>query len=116
LRASVLLDQPEDQLALAPGVARVDQVGDVLALGQLDHRVQARLGLVDRLQVEVRRDHGQVGEAPLAALDVELLGRLDFHQVADGARDDIPVVLEVLVVLVELASRRRERPDDVLRD
>jgi hypothetical protein len=112
----VLLDQAEDQLALAARVAGVHHVGDVLALGQLDHRVQARLGLVDRLEVEVRRDHRQVGEAPLAALDVELLGRLDLHQVAHGARDDVLLVLEVLVVLVELAHRRRERPDDVLRD
>ena len=67
----------------------------VLALGLLDHRVQARLGLVDRLQVEVGRDHRQVGEAPLAALDVEFLGRLDLHQVADGAGHDVRVVLEV---------------------
>jgi hypothetical protein len=86
------------------------------ALGQLHHRVQPRLGLVHRLEVEVRRNHRQVGEAPLAALHVELLGRMDLHQVADGAGDDVRVVLEELVVLVEFAGDGRQRPDDVLGD
>ena len=112
----MLLDQPEDQLALAPGVAGVDQLGDVLALDQLHDRVEARLGLVDRVQLEVRRDHRQVREAPLAALDVVLLRRLDLEQVADRRRDDVVLALEVLVVLVELAGDGRQRAHDVLRD
>ena len=57
-----------------------------------------------------------MGEAPLAALDVELLGRLDLEQVADGGGDEVALALEVLVVLVELARDGRERADDVLRD
>ncbi len=113
--AGVLHDQAEDQFALAAGVAGIDQPGDVLALDQLDDRVQPRLGLVDRRQVEMRRDHRQVGEAPLAALDVVFLGRLDLDQVADGAGHDVVVALEVVVVLVELARRRRQCADDVLR-
>jgi hypothetical protein len=64
----------------------------------------------------VRGNHGQVGKAPLAALDVVLLGRLDLHQVADGAGDDVAVTLALLVVFVELAGGRRQRADDVLRD
>ena len=113
--ARVLLDQAEDQLALAPGVAGVDELAHVLALGLADHGVQPGLGLVHRLQVEVRRNHRQVREAPLAALHVELFGRLDFQQVPDGARDDVLVVLEMVFVLVELAGHRRERAHDVLR-
>ena len=74
------------------------------------------LALVDRVQLEVRRDHRQVREAPLAALDVELLGRLDLEQVADRRGHEVVVVLEVLVVLVELAGGRRQRAHDVLRD
>ena len=72
-----------------PGVAGVDQLAHVLALDQPDDRVEARLGLVDRRQLEVRRDHRQVREAPLAALDVELLRRLDLEQVADRRGDDV---------------------------
>ena len=103
LAAGVLHDQAEDQLALAPGVAGVDELRHVLALDQLDDGVQPRLGLVDRRQVEVRRHHRQVREAPLAALDVVLLRRLDLHQVADRRGDDVALVLEVLGVLLELA-------------
>ena len=44
-----------------------------------------------------------MGKAPLAAFDVEFLRRLDLHQVAHRAGDHVAVVLEMLVVLVELA-------------
>ena len=114
--ARILLDQAKDQLALAPGVAGVDQARHVLAPRLFDHRVQARLGLVHGFQVEVRRDHRQMGKAPLAAFHVVLLGRLDFDQVADRAGDHVGVALEMLVVLVELARHGREGAHDVLRD
>ena len=58
------------QLALAAGVAGVDQADDVLALDQPGEQAQAFGGLVDRVEREARRDHRQVGEAPLAALDL----------------------------------------------
>jgi hypothetical protein len=113
----VLHDEAEDQLTLAPRVAGVDDAAHVLALDQLHHGVQPCLGLVDGRHVEVRRHHRQVGEAPLAPLDVELLRRLDLHQVAHGAGDHVVVVLEVVGVFLELAGAfgGRERPHDVLR-
>jgi hypothetical protein len=116
LRLGVLLDQAKDQLALAARVAGVDELGHVLALDEPDDGVEPALGLLERREVEVRRNHRQVGEAPLAALDVELLGRLDLEQVADGRGDEVALALEMLVVLFELARSRRERADDVLRD
>jgi hypothetical protein len=115
LGLGVLLDQAKDQLALPARVAGVDQLGDVLALDQPDDRVQPGLGLLQRREIEVRRDHRQVGEAPFAALDVELLRRLDLEQVADGGGHEVALALEVLVVLLELARDGRERADDVLR-
>src|ERR671912_413830 len=48
----------------AARVTGVDQVRYVRALGLLDDGVQPGLGLVYRLQVEVRRDHRQVRKAP----------------------------------------------------
>ena len=112
----VLLDQAEDQLTLAARVAGVDEFGDILALGQLDHGIEPALGLVHGLEVEIRRNHRQVGKTPFTALDVELLGRLDFHQVAHGAGHDVVLALEVFIVLVEFARHRSQRADDVLRD
>ena len=112
--AGVLFDQPEDQFALAASVAGVDDLVDILALGQPNYGVQACLGLVHWLEVKVRRNHRQVGKAPFAALDIECLGRLDLDQVADRAGDHIAFVLEVLVVLFELARQGRECAHDVL--
>src|SRR5574343_621384 len=58
LRATgVLLDQAKDQLTLAARVAGVDQRAHVFALGEFDHRVQARFGFVDRLQIKEGRQH-----------------------------------------------------------
>ena len=114
LAAGVLLDEAEDQLPFAARVAGVDQATHILALGQLDNGRQARLGLVDGLELEEGRQHRQVGEAPLAALDVELLGRGDLHQVTDGRGHDVLLVLEMVVVLVELARHRGEGAHDVL--
>ncbi len=108
----VLRDQAENQLAFAPGVAGVDQVGDVLALDQLVEDLQARFGLVDRVQREVRRNHRQVREGPFAALDVVFFGHRDFEQMADGRREDVFVGFEVLIVLGEAAERLR----DIVRD
>ena len=47
--ASVLLDQTEDQLALAARVTGVDNRAHVFALGQLDHGIQAGFSFVYRL-------------------------------------------------------------------
>ena len=115
-RLRVLQDQPEDQLALAARVTGVDDAVDILAADQLYQRVEPALALVDRLQVEVRRDHRQVGEAPLAALGVHAFRRGNLHQVADGRADDVLLVLMELVVLLELAALGGQRPDDVQRD
>ena len=73
----ILLNQAKNQLSFAARVARIDQCVHIFALGQLDHRVQAGFGLVHRLQIKVRRNHGQVGKTPFAAFDVKLFGRLN---------------------------------------
>ena len=60
----------------------------------------------------MRGNHGKVGEAPLAAFDFIVFRRADFDEVANRRRDDIIVVLEVLVMLGKAA----QRPCDVVRD
>ena len=110
----ILLDQPEDQFALAARVAGVDELVHIFAFGQPHHGVEPSLGFVHRLEVKVRRNHRQVGKAPFAALDIKGLGRLDLDQVANRAGDHIALVLKVLIMLLELACDRRERTHDVL--
>jgi hypothetical protein len=57
------------------------------------------------LSVEVRRDDRQVGERPLAALDLELLRRRDLDQVADRRRQHEVVALEEVAGASETAER-----------
>ena len=84
LRLRVLDDVAKDQLALAAGVASVDQRVHVRALDQLEQQPQPRRILVNGQQVEVRRNDRQVGKAPLAALDLELLRHAQLQQMTDG--------------------------------
>ena len=112
LGAGVLGDEVEDQLTLAPRVTRVDEAGDVLALDQPGQQLEPVLGLLDRLDREVGRDHRQVGEGPLAALDLEFLGQGELEKVTDGRRQYIFVGLEVVLLLGEAA----QRTGDVLRN
>ena len=58
----VLHDQPEDQLALASGVAGIDECPHVLALHQLDQLLEAVVRLVDRFQIEMGRNDRKVSE------------------------------------------------------
>jgi hypothetical protein len=76
LALAVLHDVAEDQLALAPGIAGVDDVGHLAAPEHFRERLELVLGLLDGLEIEVRRQHRQVLEGPAAALDVEFLGAL----------------------------------------
>ncbi len=108
----ILRDQAENQLAFSPGVTGVDQCRDILALDQLVEHLEARLGLGDRVQREVRRNHRQMSESPFAALDVVLFRNGDFQQMADRGGQDVFVGFKVLIVLGEAAERLR----DVVRD
>jgi hypothetical protein len=101
---AVLGDVIEDQLAFAPRVAGVDQAIDILALDQLVEQLEARLGLLDRRQREVRRNHRQVGERPFAALDLEFLGQ-DSSSRWPMAEESTCVAFEVVVVLGETPQR-----------
>ena len=114
--ASVLFDQAEDQLAFSARVTGVDDGADIFALGLLDHSGQARLGFLHRLQIEIRRNHRQMGKTPFAAFHVKFFGCLNFHQVTDRAGDHIRVIFKMIVVLFKFARARCERLDDVLRN
>ena len=105
--ASGLLVQPgEDQLALAAGVAGVDDrrrcpcararlVMTVICLRERSSRTTSRK--------RVRHDR-QVGHPPLLVLRVVLVGLGELHEVADRPRDDVAVGLEVALVLGERAG------------
>ena len=111
----ILLNQAKNQFPLSTRVARIYKCVHIFALGQLDHRVQAGFGLVHRLQIKVRRNHGQVGKTPFAAFDVKFFGCLNLYQMAYSAGNQVGVALKKLVVLFKFARHRRECAHDVLR-
>ena len=112
LGAGVLNDVAEDQFPLAPGVTRVDELIDILALEELLQRLELVHALLARIQIEVRRNDGKIGQTPLALLGLEGLRARDFEQVPDRRRDDVLVALVVVVLPFQPAQRLR----DVRRD
>ena len=108
-RLRVLNDVAEDELAFPTCVARVDQLGDVLALHQPEQQLQASFGLFQRSQREPGWNHRKVSECPLTSFDFLLVGRADLEQVPDRRRQHVLVALEIVVVTRETAKR----PGDV---
>ena len=113
-RAGLLVQVGEDQLSLAPGVARVDDRIDVVA-PQLPaddgHLLFGALVADDELE-PLRHDR-QVGHPPLFVLGVVLVGLGELDEVADRPADHVLGRLEVAVVLGE---RAREHARQVATD
>ena len=101
----MLNHQAEDQLTLAPCVARIDERADVLALDQAQQGLQPVFALGNGLQVEIRRHHRQVRKAPLAALDLIFLRAGDLEKVPDGRRKHIFVRLVIVGGFGESSQR-----------
>ena len=99
-------DVAEDELALAPGIACVHQLGYVLALGQFQHLAQSVRAAADGFQLHAFGHHGQVVHFPRQTLAVLGLRFLLLYQVADGGGDDhsVPFVAVHLAVALEFAE------------
>ena len=76
-------DVAENQFALPPRVASIDQRIDVFALNQSCEHLQARLGSLDRRQVEMRRNHRQICKRPFAFGGFDPGRHGQFQQMAD---------------------------------
>ena len=121
LRAGLLVQVGEDQLALAPGVAGVDDEVVVVALQQaLDDRHLLLRALVAHDELELARHDRQVRHAPLLELVVVLVGLGELNEVADGPGDRVVGSLEPARGLVAgpgvLLERAREHAREVLSD
>jgi hypothetical protein len=104
-----LIQVGEDQLALASGVAGVDDLGEVGAVEEFLQRVEALLAVLDRFQAELLRHDGQGLQAPETVLFlVDVLRHLELHQVAERVRDDVAIVLVVIAFFGDFAEGARE--------
>ena len=106
--ARVLDDVAEDQLALASRVAGVDEAAHIPSLHQPQQQVEPLLALLERRQLEVRRNHRQVFERPLAFLHLVLVRNRELKQMADRGRQQIFFTLEVIALAHEATERARD--------
>ena len=97
---------PEDQLALAAGVAAVHDLVDVVALDQPLQDVELLLVARVRPELELLGEDGQRLDRPALERLVVVLGLGQLDQVADRPRDDVLVRLEIALVLLEAAAER----------
>ena len=110
LRLGLLVQVGEDQLALAPGVAGVDDLVDVVAVQLLgDHRHLLARALVAHDELEALGHDRQVGHPPALELGVVLVGLGELDEVPDGPGDHVLRALEVALVLRERARSGRAR-------
>jgi hypothetical protein len=111
-----VVDVGEDQLALAAGVAGVDDPVDLGVGHQLVNRPELLGGaLVVGHELELVGDDREVGEAPLLQLGVVGVRLGEPDQVTDRPGDDVVVPLEVgllLRLLVGTGQRRRQITGD----
>ena len=83
-RLRVLDDVAEDELALAAGVAGIDERVHVLAFEEALEDFKAAFAALDGFEREAGREVRQMVEGPFAAFDVVFLGDGQFEQMADG--------------------------------
>ena len=118
-----VIDVREDQLALAAGVAGVDDRLDIVVRHQPVDRPQLLARpLVVRDQLELVREDREVGVAPFLELRVVLVGRRKADQVAHRPGDDVaPVVGRAVLrfqvrLVLRLLEESRERRREIARD
>ncbi len=106
VRAGLLVQVGEDQLAFPPGVAGVDdQVHVVAAELTLDH-VHLLLGpLIPDDELEALGDDRQIGHAPFLELVVVFVRVSELDEMADGPRDDVIRALEIALRFGECARQ-----------
>ena len=97
-------DVVENELALAAGVAGVDDFGDIGSLEEAFEEIQARRGFFYRLEIEVVGNDRKAGEAPLAPFFIHLIREAEFDEVANRGGDDVLVVFEIVILAGELAE------------
>lgn len=87
-------DVAEDELTFAAGVAGVDDVGDVFALGELEDLFETGLRVWDGVEVELVGDGGEHAEVPGEFFPVWTHGHAKLDEVAHGGGDDGGVVFK----------------------
>ena len=95
----------KDQLALAAGVAGVDNPVNILACVQFLDEFELRFILLYRFEFKVLGNHREVGERPLPPLDFNAFRGNQFEHVTDGRRHDVGRPLEEVFIVLKPTER-----------
>ena len=112
----MLDDVLKNQLALASGVAGVDDLADILAGQEFFQDAELVLGFFARDEVEVGRQDGQVFEAPFAADHTVFFRFLDLEKMAHGVRDHHAVAFVEALLPLEFSVAAFEGAREVAGD
>ena len=97
-------DIAKDQFAFATRVTRVDDVRDIFIFDELAKNIDAAAHLFRRREFKFRRHDGQFFHVPFVLL-LHRSRYCELKQVADRPRDEIFLVLVVILAFFEAAHR-----------
>ena len=105
-----VVDQPEDQLTLAPCIGCADQLGDALVLHESGQHLELLCFVLRDLKHPVFRNNGQIVIPPLGIPLIVGAGVCQLHQMTEAPRNNVIAALHVAV----LAGRRAQHLCDGL--
>lgn len=103
--AGVLDDVAENQLPFPSRVTGIDDAADILALDQLGQQLEPVFRALYGAQIEMRRQHWQMRERPLASFHFVFFRRDEFQQMTDRRGQHEAVALVIVAVAGEAAQR-----------
>src|SRR5918996_4619685 len=103
-----LYEITKDELAFAPGIARVNQQIDIFSLNQAFQGIEARLRFLNRLQLKLIWNDRKIRETPFAAFDVQLAWQGKLDQMSKRGRNDVTIIFKMIAFLFEATERASE--------
>ena len=105
-----VVDQPKDQLTLAPCIGCADQLGDALVLHESGQHLELLCFVLRDLKHPAFRNNGQIVIPPLGIPLIVGAGVCQLHQMTEAPRNNVIAALHVAV----LAGRRAQHLCDGL--
>ena len=97
-------DVAEDQLAFAASIAGIDDFGNVFASDELSKHADATAHFVRRFKLELGGHDGQFFHVPFVLL-FHGSRHSELEEMPDRPRDQVSVVLEIVLAFLEAAER-----------
>ena len=100
----MLNDVAKDELTLSSRITGIHKRGDILALDEPCQGFELLLRFGQGLQVEMRRNDGQLSKAPFPALHVVLLWGHNLQEVSHGRRNHHVIAFKHIIIFFEASQ------------